>query len=304
MTTEKKAPAKKQGMFIKNIMAGVGGFVPVGLAVWLAWALIMKVDHAVIGQLMTDGSIMGGLPDAINPGTYAPVLYMFPGIGIIFVTAGLFFGGVLIRTWIGNKIKTLIHYLMEQVPFVGAAFKMIKKVIDQVTAADQDAPEKKAVMVEHLRDDAFAPAFSLGVSTMFKHPRTGERLEVIYFPSAPNPTSGWIILMPASLVHDCEYGSDTQMEFVLSCGFSQEQVDSVVNGAIKADILPTGDIVTTQGVVEVSPHDSEQEELDAQPTLAKQAEVSETFDEPKPVGSFVQELPTTMDTVEVTVEDK
>lgn len=299
--TEKKV-TKKQGMFIKNIMAGVGGFVPVGLAVWLAWALIMKVDHAVIGELLADGSIIGGLPSVINPGTYAPVLYMFPGIGIIFVTAGLFFGGVLIRTWIGNKIKTLIHYLMEQVPFVGAAFKMIKKVIDQVTAQEENAPEKKAVMVEHLRDDAFAPAFSLGVSTMFKHPRTGERLEVIYFPSAPNPTSGWIVLMPSSLVHDCEYGSDTQMEFILSCGFSQSQVDSVVNGAMKAEILPTGDIVTTAGVVEVSPHDSAEEAEAAKPTLTEQVQVNETFDEPVVNTDYSQKLETSLETTDVTVE--
>lgn len=256
-----KAPKKKQSMFLKNIMAGVGGFVPIALTVSLFWAFILKVDYMVIGH-MVNGVIEGGLPDKMNPGFYAPVLYEFPGVGLLAVVAVLFFGGVLIRTWLGNKIKTLIHYLMEQVPFVGSAFKMIKKVIDQVTAQEQNAPEKKAVWVEHLRDDVYAPAFSLGYSTMFVSPHTGLRLQVVYFPSAPNPTSGWIILVPDHLVHDAHVTADVMMELILSCGFSQTKVEEYMSkmGGQQACITATGELVTQKGVVELVDDQIEQPE--------------------------------------------
>lgn len=277
-----KTSKKKQGVFLKNIMAAVGFGGPIAATAWLVIALVTKIDHLVIGALV-NGVVTGGLPDIANPGTYAPVLYQFPGVGLVVMVAVLFFGGMLIRTWLGNKIKTLVHYVMEQVPFVGGAFKMIKKVIDQVTSQEENAPEKKPVMVEYTRDGVFFPAFSLGISTMFKCPETGERLEVIYVPTSPNPTSGFVILLLQKLVHATEYGSDAQMEFILSCGFSQSNVSSVLSGAMKAELLPTGEIMTTAGVLEVMTH----EENDG---TCNTLDVSLTLDEPAVSGDYTPKL--------------
>ncbi len=274
--TDKK---KKQGSFIKNIMAGIGAGVPIFATLALFNAIISKIDGAVIGN-MIDGVIVGGLPGQANPGYWAPVLFDYPGIGVIALVVALYFGGAFVRTWLGSKLVSFGHYIMAQIPLVGTAFKMIKKIIDQVTASGDDAPEKKPVMVEHLRDDVYAPAFSLGYSTMFISPRTGLALQVIYFPSAPNPTSGWIILVPDMLVHEVEFGGDAQMEFILSCGFSQVQVDSVAQalsaGAQAANILPTGDIVTVDGVVEVV---KEQPESKFEPTVQTKEEVNAEYSE-------------------------
>ncbi len=244
------ANKKEQSSLVKDIMAAIGFGAPIMLTVWLFVTIIVKVDHAVIGQ-MIDGAIVGGLPGPINPGTYAPVLYEFPGVGMIVLGAVLVIAGRFIRSWLGTKIKDLVNYIVAKIPLVGTAFQMIKKVIDQVTAQDENSVEKKPVMVEHLRDDSFAPAFSLGVSSMFRHPRTMEELIIVYFPSAPNPTSGWILLMPASLVHDVEYGADAQMEFILSCGFSETKVASVTGYKPIEAQLKDGQIVTTAGVMHV-----------------------------------------------------
>lgn len=244
------AKQKEQHVFVKDIMSAVGFGAPILLTAWLFITIVLKVDAVVIGQ-MIDGAIVGGLPGPINPGTYAPVLYKFPGIGLIVLGVSLVIMGRFIRSWLGTKIKDLVNYIIKKIPLIGTAFEMIKKVVDQVAGQDENSVEKKAVMVEHLRDDSFAPAFSLGVSKMFRHPRTFEELIIVYFPSAPNPTSGWILLMPASLVHDVDYGADAQMEFILSCGFSESEVKSVTGYKPQEAQLKDGKIVTTAGVVEV-----------------------------------------------------
>ncbi len=56
------------------------------------------------------------------------------------------------------------------------------------------------------------------VMRVIEHPATGEPMAAVYVPTTPNPTSGYLELVPLDRVEETDWSLDEAMTFIISGG--------------------------------------------------------------------------------------
>ncbi len=198
---------------IKNyLIAGFLAFLPFYLTAKVTIFIITKVHQA----------FQPILPDVIMPGTYLPSFsflnYIFSIIISIFILAIL---GLAIRNYLGKKIIDLFSTLVNKIPFINSVYGGIKKLLD--TFLNKDSVSfKEAVLVEFPRKGIFTIGFiSSQVAEAFT-PTLNQDEKVKYYnvfvPTTPNPTSGFLLLLPETDIQKLDIPVESAFKTILSGG--------------------------------------------------------------------------------------
>lgn len=137
-----------------------------------------------------------------------------PGLGIILVLIILYLVGLVASNWAGRRMFSLIERISKRIPLIKTIYQLGKQL-----GAALSLPEKqvmqRVVMVEHFRPGVWSVAFVTGAVTDKK---TGEKLLRLFIPTAPNPTTGFMILVRESQVRDLDWSVSDAMNTIISGG--------------------------------------------------------------------------------------
>jgi uncharacterized membrane protein len=125
--------------------------------------------------------------------------------------------GVLAHNFIGRRLVLWWEALLRRIPVVSSIYTSVKQVSDTLLSPSAQA-FRKAVLVEFPREGAWSVAFVVGdPGEAIKRPLGGD-LQTVYVPTAPNPTSGYILILPQEQIIDLEITVDDALKFVVSMG--------------------------------------------------------------------------------------
>ena len=114
---------------------------------------------------------------------------------------------------IGRQLVGLLERLIERIPLVQTIYGSTKKLV----AAFQQKPESVQRVV--LIDFPSPEMKTLGLVTRtFVDADTGEELAAVYVPTTPNPTSGYLEIVPLAKVISTNWTVNDAMAFVISGG--------------------------------------------------------------------------------------
>jgi len=203
----------------RNILAGLVVLTPI-LLTWLVFDFILA-------KLIAFGRPwIPALYRAIS--AFSPKLadwmtggWIDSAIALLITLVLLFMLGWLTSRVVGRQVLIGFELLLERIPVLKAIYGSTKRLL----LAFQAQPEQiqRVVLISYPTEKMRAVAF---VTRIVRDADTGEELAVVYMPTAPNPTSGYMEIVPLSQVTPTDWTVEEGMQFVISCGTSiREQID-------------------------------------------------------------------------------
>lgn len=191
-------------MFKKFISAGLLFWIPLIFTVWILDSVIEFSDRLLVF-----------LPTQQLPAFLAKI----PGLGLIFAVIIIFLTGVIVANVLGKKIVSWWETLLDRIPIVHPIYSGIKKIASTFLS-QQSQSFQKVVMVEYPRKGAWTLAFVVNKApdTIRSAAKTEENLLTVFVPTAPNPTSGYVIFVPESETRETSFGIEEAFTFHVSMG--------------------------------------------------------------------------------------
>jgi uncharacterized membrane protein len=114
---------------------------------------------------------------------------------------------------IGRKVLDGFESLVQRIPLVAAIYGGTKRVLAAVN--DRPGESQRVVLIPFPNRQMKTLGF---VTKVLEDEVTGEKIAAVYVPTAPNPTSGYIELVPLAEITPTDWTMDEAMGFVVSGG--------------------------------------------------------------------------------------
>lgn len=136
------------------------------------------------------------------------------GIGVVVALLALYTIGAIASRVIGQRLIHWAEQIITRIPLVETIYSAAKKLVD-VLRQKPGANTQRVVLVDFPGPGLKAVGF---VMRTFPDARTGESLAAVYVPTAPNPTSGYLQIVPLAKLTPSEIQGDEAMTMILSGG--------------------------------------------------------------------------------------
>ena len=134
-------------------------------------------------------------------------------IAMLFVLLVLYLLGGAMNRVLGQRLFALFEAIVHRVPLVEKVYGAIKKLVTVL----QTKPDgvQRVVLIEFPSPGMKAVGL---VTRTLVDATTGETLVAVYVPTTPNPTSGYLEILPLDRVTPTNWTMDEAMNFVISGG--------------------------------------------------------------------------------------
>jgi uncharacterized membrane protein len=212
MTDGPKRQRHFEANFRSNLIAGLLTVTPL-IVVWLVFDFFLTTlsnwGHPLAVELTVflDSRFPALQPFLDNDAVrYA--------IGIIVALLALYSIGAIASRVIGQQLILLLESLIARVPGVQLVYSAAKKLVD-VLRQKPGKQSQRVVLLDFPSDGLKALGF---VMRTFPDAKTGENLAAVYVPTAPNPTSGYLQIVPLARLIQTDIQGDQAMTMILSGG--------------------------------------------------------------------------------------
>jgi uncharacterized membrane protein len=194
--------ARLRGYFLTGLII-VG---PVAITIYVVWWFINLVD----------GFVRPLIPDAYLPDSFLP--FNIPGVGLVFGIISLMLIGALAANLFGRTIVSYGVILLDRMPVVRGVYRLLKQIFTTVFTK-QGTSFKRVGLIEFPRRGLFVIVFVSGDPPgEIKEKLDDDELMTVFMPNAPNPTTGFVMFMPAKDVILLDMAIDDGVKLVISAG--------------------------------------------------------------------------------------
>jgi len=185
-----------------NFFAGAVVLIPIGITLYLS-LFIIKVSSNI-------------LPKELNPNNYLP--FEIPGIEIIIAVIIITFIGWLSLSFLGKKIFELINRILKRIPILRTIYSAINQMTESLTKSDNK--QKSVVLLEYPKKDVWAVGFATKENKGIINDKIGNELVNVFVPTTPNPTSGFLLMVPKKNLIFLDITFEQASKFIVSAGTS------------------------------------------------------------------------------------
>jgi len=137
-----------------------------------------------------------------------------PGVGIAIFVVFVYLSGLVGSYVIGVRIISWGHRLADRIPFVRSIYRTAKQTVDSLMVSNWSEQYSRVVLLEFPR----LRALSIGFVTANFQSQDGIAMISVYIPTAPLPTSGFLVMVPESDSIPTDLNVDETMRMVISGG--------------------------------------------------------------------------------------
>ena len=195
----------------RNLIAGILTIIPLWIT-WLVFEFLLK-QLTVLGAPWANG--ISKAIERYNP-TIAQWFYQpwfQSSLAIVTTLALLYFLGWLANRVLGRKVLGLFDRIMNRIPIVQNVYGSVKKLLGALSQKPEGL--QRVVLIGFPSPELKTVGF---VTHTFKDASTGEDLAAVYVPTTPNPTSGYLEIVPTSKLTSTSWTMDEAMTFIISGG--------------------------------------------------------------------------------------
>jgi uncharacterized membrane protein len=196
----------------------IRSYLIAGLVVWLPIIATFVILRFIIDLL---DQTMALLPHAYQPEQLIGM--NLPGLGVVLSLTLLLLTGVIATNMLGQKLVSMSESLLEKIPLVRTIYNAAKQMIQAVVSTKSQA-FRKVLMVEYPRKGMWSVAFLTGSATPEIADNTGTEMLSVFIPTTPNPTSGFLMMVPKDDVIELSMSTDEALKFIISLGVMNPKV--------------------------------------------------------------------------------
>lgn len=219
-------------------------YILTGLLVWLPLAITIWVLTHVLGTL--DGvfawfvvALQAVLPESLRP--VLQQLRDIPGLSVIIVVAVLWLTGLAVTNMAGQWLVNQSNRLFSNIPIVKSIYSSVKQVSDTLFSSSGQA-FRQAVLVQYPRAGSYTIAFVTGRPSGEVAQLLPSDMLTLYVPTTPNPTSGFMLMVPRADVIELHMSVDEALKYIISMGVVAPPPSAVA--AILPASLPSAESTT------------------------------------------------------------
>jgi uncharacterized membrane protein len=198
------------------LFAGLMVLVPLGITLFVVAFLIRLVDKSLLL-----------VPPALRP--EALLGFSVPGIGIVLILLLVLAVGFLADNFIGARVVRWAESMLGRVPLVRSVYSGSKQLADMVLG-EGGTSFRQVILVEYPRKGLWTIAFITGGPLWEAREKTGRELATVFVPTTPNPTSGFIILVPREDILTLDMSVEHAMRMIISLGVATPDATPVPAG--------------------------------------------------------------------------
>ena len=193
----------KKSIFSKirnNFIAGIVVLIPIGITLYLTLFLI-RISGKII-------------PKEINPNNYLP--FDIPGVEIIIALIIITFIGWLSLSFLGKKIFEILNNILKKIPILRTIYSAIGQMTETFTKTGND--QKSVVLLEYPRKGIWAVGFATKENEGLIKNKVKEEIINVFVPTTPNPTSGFLLMVPKKDLIYLDVSFEQASKFIVSAG--------------------------------------------------------------------------------------
>lgn len=167
---------------------------------WIHWVFLYVLERDTNGPRLIN-------PD--DPQWYYETIAVALTILLLY-TLGWFGSNV-----VGRRVIELFEALVEKIPFVDTVYGAMKRMVQALGGAGKDDESQRVVLVDFPHEQMRAIAFLTNTITDLN---SGDRLATVYVPTTPNPTSGYMEIVPVERITLTDWTMEEALSMILSGG--------------------------------------------------------------------------------------
>lgn len=125
--------------------------------------------------------------------------------------------GLLARNYFGKKVIEWVDAALLKVPLLNKVYAAIKQVNDAFSTGNKTS-FRTVVMVEYPRSGVYSIGFITGGQYTEVEAKLAEKVVCVFIPTTPNPTSGFMILVPEDQVTKLDMSVAEGIKYIISLG--------------------------------------------------------------------------------------
>ena len=197
---------RKKRSILSNLrnyfFAGAVVLIPIGITLYLS-LFIIKVSTKI-------------LPKELNPNNY--LNFEIPGIEILIAIFLITLIGWLSLSFLGKKIFEIINRILKRIPILRTIYSAINQMTESLTKSDNK--QKSVVLLEYPKKDVWAVGFATKENKGIINDKIGNELVNVFVPTTPNPTSGFLLMVPKKNLIFLDISFEQASKFIVSAGTS------------------------------------------------------------------------------------
>jgi len=177
--------------------------IPIGVTLYLS-LFVIKISSKI-------------LPEELNPNNY--LNFEIPGMEIIISIIFITFIGWLSLSFLGKKIIELINKIFTKIPILRTIYSSIVQMTESFTNSDNK--NRSVVLFEYPRKGIWVIGFATKDNKGLISQKVNEDLVNIFVPTTPNPTSGFLLMVPKRDLIYLDISFEQASKFIVSAGTSE-----------------------------------------------------------------------------------
>ena len=193
----------KKSIFAKlrnNFIAGIVVLIPIGITLYLTLFFI-RISGNII-------------PKEINPNNYLP--FNIPGVEIFVALIFITIIGWISLSFLGKKFFELFNNILKKIPILRTIYSAIGQMTESFTKPENK--QKSVVLLEYPRKGVWAVGFATKENEGIIKEKINQDLINVFVPTTPNPTSGFLLMVPKKDLIYLEVSFEQASKFIVSAG--------------------------------------------------------------------------------------
>jgi len=218
--------------FKKTLLTGLLTLLPI----WLTWVVVKFVfvllsdtSRPLVQPLLhnvalVDPRTLGWLDDP----------WVQTAIALVATLLVILLSGMMARRMFGQRMLRWFEALIGRIPFASTIYGSARQLLDIL----QTKPDgtQRVVLIDFPHSQMKSVGF---VTRVIREQGTGRELAAVYVPTTPNPTSGYLEIVPVEKITPTDWTVDQAMSFIIS------------GGAVSPDTIP----FSPPGAATPTPHE-------------------------------------------------
>lgn len=221
---------KLKDFFKKYFITGLLVIIPIWATFYVLSALLSGIDD-----------ILGDLPRQF-------LGFRFPGMGIITLIFFILLVGMLSANYLGTRLVRYSDQLMQKVPLVRGIYSTVKQIMETFSMKQSF---QGVALVEYPRKGCYSVGFMTGEVQPANLKLDGnEAFVTVFVPTTPNPTAGFLLVLPQSEVTQLDMSVEQGMKFIISLGLvpigetEAQKLKKLQEQPVPERLRPRGEIAT------------------------------------------------------------
>ncbi len=199
----------------RDFLAGLLVFIPVGFTILSLLWIVERLDQLVLPKVFDFLGFEGQIPF----------------LGVITTLAAILLAGALTRSFVGRTVLRFWERVVERIPVARSLYSILKQSTEAFIGAGPGRNSyRRVVLIEYPRKGIFTYAFVTG---RVEKPIAGlpEEMVKVFVPSTPNPTTGYLLLLPEADVVNTGLTVEEAFRLIISAGIASDHESSPLSVA-------------------------------------------------------------------------